>query len=160
MRLDGIFPACLPRLRRRRFTGVVESVEVVHVEGVPIPKLEPHQVRVDGMQILGSRCIRPIADRGGLLVAIREVRRREVVCFNAAGALATREQSDHAGCLHTGSELEQGAAQSKVVRMMVSDGQKVEETYPQTEQKAVFRLRCATVFRTARCRRFAREWPG
>ena len=56
-------------------------------------------------------------------------------CQNRSGALATREQSDHAGCLHTGSELEQRAAQSKVVRMMVSDmGQKVEEKYPQTGQ--------------------------
>ena len=26
-------------------------------------------------------------------------------CQNRSGALATREQSDHAGCLHTGSEL-------------------------------------------------------
>jgi hypothetical protein len=29
---------------------------------------------------------------------------------NRSGALATREQPDHAGCLHTGSELEQAGS--------------------------------------------------
>src|ERR1700693_5535512 len=57
MRLDSIFPASLPRLRRRRFTGVVELVvveKIVHVEGAPVQQLEPHEVQVDGMQIPGK----------------------------------------------------------------------------------------------------------
>jgi len=48
--------------------------------------------------------------------------------IGALGAPATPGQPDHAGCLHTGSELEQAAAQSKVLRMIVSNvGRKVEE---------------------------------
>ena len=43
-----------------------------------------------------------------LLRHIAEGKRRG--CQNRSGALATREQSDHAGCLHTGSELEQACS--------------------------------------------------
>ena len=43
-----------------------------------------------------------------LLRHIAEGKRRG--CQNRSGALATREQPDHAGCLHTGSELEQAGS--------------------------------------------------
>jgi hypothetical protein len=55
-------------------------------------------------------------------------------CQNRSGALATREQSDHAGCLRKGCELEQAAAQSKVVKDVSDVGQKAEEKYPQIQQ--------------------------